>query len=140
MKDEIITHSFPTVYVNIVNNLGKLGLLVASIFGVFVVSSNEELNQNAIIFCLIFFAVGPYLFGELVLSKYANKITIDFAHEIIKFSMNRRGVIECPFDIIDNIRVKGYIIISFNGQKIFYNDRTNKELISCLNRVKKISE
>ncbi|MBC8441922.1 MAG: hypothetical protein H8D87_19820 [Deltaproteobacteria bacterium] len=140
MEKELIIYSFSSVYVDIINNLGKLGVGLAIVFGVFVVNSNEELNQNAIVFCLIFFSVGPYLFGEFILSKYANKITIDFANEIIKFSMNRRGVTECPFDKIENIRVQGYIIISFNGRKIFYNDRTNKELISCLNRVKKISE
>jgi hypothetical protein len=53
--------------------------------------------------------------------------------------MNRsKDVIKFSFDEIKNIRVNGYIIFTLNRKKIFFSAAPSKDVLSCLNRIKKI--
>ena len=53
--------------------------------------------------------------------------------------MNRtEDIIIVDFDAIRDIRVNGYIIFVLKERKIFYSGKPSKEILTCLNQIKKI--
>jgi hypothetical protein len=136
---EVYIFSQPKSYIFIVNNGGKisLGLLIAMISIALIKSNNMDSIfrslQIIIFLCLLIYVTGIFL------KKFAYKIIVDFKSKNIKFFINRRkDFIEFSFDEIKNIRVNGYIIFTLNRKKILFSAAPSKDILSCLNRIKKI--
>ena len=135
MGNQGVTFSFSSVYIKIVENLGKLGLILSILFGLATILLDDPRNQNAVVFCLIFFALGPYLFGELVMSRFTHRIDIDFIKKNIRFHINRRGILEAKFHDIKDVKVRGYVVVKLKNDKMFYNEPGNQELVACLHKI-----
>lgn len=88
---------------------------------------------SILLLCLTYYCVGK------LLKKSAYKINIDFKTRQLQFHMNRTGdIITSTFDDIKNIIVNFQIAFFLDEKKILYNDLQNKELLNCLNKIRKI--
>jgi hypothetical protein len=133
------TFSQPKLYLFVVNHGGKICLVVLILMIlVAIVSSKEISDLGRYIHVIIFLGILIYLTGRL-LRKFAHKIIVDFDLRQIEFFMNRfKDVVKADFNDVINIRVNGYIIFVLKTEKIFYSGAPNKEILTCLNKIKKI--
>ena len=76
---------------------------------------------------------------EKLLKRNAYKIIIDFGSRQIQLYMNRSGdIITSDFEEIKKIIINFHITFLLGERKILYNDLQNRELLSCLNKIRKI--
>ena len=76
---------------------------------------------------------------ETFLKKTACKIIIDFGSRQIKLYMNRSGdIVTSDFEDIKEIVINFNITFFLAQRKVLYNDLQNRELLTCLNRIKRI--
>jgi len=138
-KGRTYTFSQPKLYQFVVKHGGKTCLALLSFMLIIAIIDNKgagHLTRSIHIF--IFLVILIYLTGRF-LRKFAYEIIVDFESCNIKLFMNRTGdIIIADFDTIKNIRVNGYIIFILADRKVLYSGAPNKEILNCLNRVKKI--
>ena len=133
-KIYIFSHS--TGYIFVVNQLGKFflaGILIAVL-----AAYKGKLNPIGLIYPVLFLII-LYYFVEKLLRKNAYKININLENRQIKFYMNRSGdILTSDFNDVKDITVNFHIIFHLKEKKILYNDLRNRELLSCINKIKKI--
>ena len=135
LDQEICAYSAPKSYTMIINNPGKIGASLAVLLIIVFSVSKTSLNQNAMVFCIAFVSLFPWLFG-LTQKKFAHKIEIDFNLYKLKFYMLRTNeIVEVSFDEIKKISVKGYIIFNLKERTILCNNAANNDLIRSLKRI-----
>jgi len=133
------TFSQPKLYEFFVNHGAKICLALLSLLFLIAMIQNKGAGYlNRSIHIIIFISVLIYLTGRL-LRKFAYKIIVDLESHNIRFFMNRtEGSIKVDFDAVREIRVNGYIIFVLNERKIFYSGKPSKEILACLNQIKRI--
>lgn len=133
------TFSQPKLYQFFVNHGAKICLALLSVLFLIAMIQNKGAGYlNRSIHIIIFISVLIYLTGRL-LRKFAYKIIVDLESHNITFFMNRtEDNIKVDFDAVRDIRVNGYIIFVLNERKIFYSGKPSKEILACLNRIKRI--
>jgi len=95
------------------------------------------LSPYGIIIAVVLCAI-PYFYRR-VQRNFAYKINLDFeSHKVQLYIYKSEAIITVDFGDIKGIRVNGYIIFVLEDKKIFYNDLQNNELLSCLNKIKRI--
>jgi len=133
------TFSQPKLYEFFVNHGAKICLALLSLLFLIAMIQNKGAGYlNRSIHIIIFISVLIYLTGRL-LRKFAYKIIVDLESHNIRFFMNRtEDSIKVDFDAVREIRVNGYIIFVLNERKIFYSGKPSKEILACLNQIKRI--
>jgi len=133
------TFSQPKLYEFFVNHGAKICLALLSLLFLIAMIQNKGAGYlNRSIHIIIFINVLIYLTGRL-LRKFAYKIIVDLESHNIRFFMNRtEDSIKVDFDAVREIRVNGYIIFVLNERKIFYSGKPSKEILACLNQIKRI--
>jgi hypothetical protein len=132
------TYSFAhsTGYIFAIKHLGKFLIitLLIIVFSAYIGKLDLIVTINSILLlCLTYYCVGK------LLKKSAYKINIDFKTRQLQFHMNRtEDRIYCKFDDIESIVINFHITFIFQAKKVRYNDLQNKELLNCLNKIKKI--
>lgn len=123
-------------YIFAIKHLGKFLILAILIILLAAHKGNLDIIITIcaiLLLCLLYYCV------EKLLKKSACKIKIDFKSRQLKFHMNRTGdIISTTFDDIKKIIVNFHITFLLEEKKILYNDIQNKELLSCLNKIRKI--
>jgi hypothetical protein len=139
--DERATYTFaqPRPYQFFVNHGSKICLILLLLMFLIAMVKNKGAGYlGRSIHIIIFISILIFLTGRL-LRKFAYKITVDLKSHNIRFFMNRtENIIIADFDAIRDIRVNGYIIFALNDRKIFYSGKPSKEILTCLNQIKKI--
>lgn len=135
LKD-LYSYAHSAGYIFTVKHLGKFLMLTILIIAL----AAYKGNLNIIVtICAILFLCSLYYCVEKLLKKSAYKINMDFKSRQLRFYMNRSEVIiYSTFDDIKNIIVNFHITFLFEEKKILYNDLQNKELLNCLNKIRKI--
>lgn len=133
------TFSQPKFYTFFVNHGGKICfILILFMFSVALIANKEIEFLYRLTQGVIFLSILIYLAGR-ILRNFAHKILVDFESRKIEFHMNRsKHLIVSDFDDIRSIRVNGYIIFVLNERKVFYSGAPSKEILTCLNKIKKI--
>jgi len=133
------TFSQPKLYQFFVNHGGKICLvLLLLLFLMTMIKNKGDGTLDRSIHLIIFISILIYLTGRL-LRKFAYKITVDLESHSMRFFMNRtEDIIIVDFDDMRDIRVNGYIIFVLDDRKIFYSGKPSKEILTCLNQIKKI--
>jgi hypothetical protein len=133
------TFSQPKPYQFVVQHGGKICLALLLFMLILAIIESKGVGRlTRSIHVIVFLAILFYLTGRL-LTKFAYKIIVDFESCNINLFMNRTGdIIIADFDTIKNIRVNGYIIFILKERTVFYSGRPSEEILSCLNRIKKI--
>lgn len=138
MKDadsKVCTFAASPIYVFIINNSGKVGLVLALLSWFIYLGNQDRLNSNVMLLCLAIIVGLPYLFG-LTQSRFTQKVVVDFNKSTLSLYMLRSNeVITVSFGKIDKINIKGYIIFELSGRKVYCNSAADKKLIDCLNRI-----
>lgn len=123
-------------YIFAIRHLGKFLILTILIIVLAAYKGNLDVIVTIcaiLLLCLLYYCV------EKVLKKSAYKINIDFKSRQLRFHMNRSGdIISSTFDDVKNIIVNFHITFLLEEKKILYNDLQNKELLTCLNNIRKI--
>jgi len=121
----------------IANHLDKIVWCGIAFIIIFVVMKIGHFSLYGLL-SLIFLCSVPLLFAKLQ-KKFAYRIVIYFTSRLIQFNMLRTyEIISAGFNDIKDLSVNGCIIVDLESKKILYNDLQNKELLSCLNRIKEI--
>ena len=132
------TYSFSqsTGYIFAIKHLGKFLILTILI----IVFAGYKGNLDIIVtICSILLLCLLYYCVEKFLKKSAYNINIDFESRQLRFHMNRtEDIITNTFDDIKNITVNFHITVFLEEKKILYNDLHNKQLLNCLNKIRKI--
>ena len=133
------TFSQQKLYQFVVKHGGKICLsLVLFMLIIAIIENKGAGHLTRSIHVIIFLVILFYLTGRL-LRKFAYKITVDLESHSIRFFMNRtEDIIIADFDAIRDISVNGYIIFVLDERKIFYSGKPSKEILICLNQIKKI--
>jgi uncharacterized membrane protein len=133
------TFSQPKLYQFFVNHGAKICLvLLLVLFLIAMIKNKGDGYLDRSIHIIIFISILIYLTGRL-LRKFAYKIIVYLQSHNIRFFMNRtEDIIIVDFDAIRDIRVNGYIIFVLNERKIFYSGKPSKEILTCLNQIRKI--
>lgn len=132
----IYTFSHTRGYIFMIDHLGKF--LVATILIVIIAVYKGNLDRTVTI-CAIVFLCTSYYLVEKFLKKNAYKIVIDFGSRQIQLYMNRSGdIVTSEFEDIKEIVVNFYITFLLGQRKVLYNDLQNRELLTCLNRLRRI--
>jgi Ca2+/Na+ antiporter len=123
-------------YVFVIKHLGKFLILAILIIVLAAYKGNLDILVTIcaiLLLCLLYYCV------EKLLKKSAYKINIDFKSRQLRFHMNRsEDIIYSTFDDIKNIIINFYITFLLEEKKILYNDLQNKELLNCLNKIRKL--
>ena len=136
-RDGISSFSLSRAKIFIANYLDKIFGLCILLLVVFTILTVGYISLYGIIILLILIAI-PYFYGKFQ-HKFAYKIIVDFNSGIIYLYMQRsESIIAVDFCDINSIRVNGYIILTLNDRKVFYNDLQNANLLTCLNKIKNI--
>jgi len=138
-REGVFTFSQPKSYIFIVNNGGKICLVVLLFMISIALIKNKDIDSlSRSLHVIIFLCVLMYVTGRF-LRKFAFKIVVDFESQNIRFYMNRStNVIVANFDDVRSLRVNGYIIFTLNKRKVFYSGEPGEDILICLNRIKKI--
>ena len=132
------TYSFAhsTGYIFAIKHLGKFLIITLLIIVFSAYTGKLDLIvtiYSILLLCLTYYCV------EKLLKKSAYKINIDFKTRQLQFHMNRtEDRIYCKFGDIESIIINFHITFIFQGKKVLYNNLQNKELLNCLNKIKKI--
>ena len=132
------TYSFShsSGYIFVIKHLGKF--LILAILIIVLAAYKGDLDILVTV-CAILLLCLLYCCAEKLLKKSACKINIDFKSRQLRFHMNRSGdTIYSSFDDIKNIIINFHITFFLEEKKILYNDLQNKELLNCLNKIRKI--
>ena len=133
---ELYSYAHSAGYIFIIRHLGKYLIFTILIIALAAYKGNLNIIVTIcaiLLLCLFYYCV------EKLLKKSAYKIKIDFKSRQLWFFMNRsEDIISSTFDDIKNIIVNFHITFLFEEKKILYNDLQNEQLLSCLNKVKKI--
>ncbi|MCB2184536.1 MAG: hypothetical protein KQH63_21140 [Desulfobulbaceae bacterium] len=130
------TFALSSFYIFFVNNIGKICIGAATLLALLPFITTDDFRQEALFFGIGFFLLLPIPVGYL-LSKFANKVVVDFEEEILVLHMNRTGqIVRVGFNEIENISTTGYIVFKLKEKKILYNNAGNADLIACLNKIK----
>ena len=123
-------------YIFAIKHLGKFLIItiLIIIFSAYIGKLDIIVTTYSILLlCLTYYCV------EKLLKKSAYKINIDFKTRQLQFHMNRtEDIINSTFDGVKNIVVNFHIAFFLDEKKILYNDLQNKELLNCLNKIRKI--
>jgi Ca2+/Na+ antiporter len=123
-------------YVFVIKHLEKFLILTILIIVLAAYKGNLDIIVTIcaiLLLCLLYYCV------EKLLKKSAYKINIDFKSRQLRFHMNRsEDIISITFDDIKNIIVNFHITFLLEEKKILYNDLQNKELLNCLNKIRKL--
>ena len=132
----VYTFSHTRGYIFMVDHLGKF--LVTTILIIIIALYKGNLDRTVTICAIVFLCISYYLV-ETFLKKTACKIIIDFGSRQIKLYMNRSGdIVTRDFEDIKEIVINFNITFFLAQRKVLYNDLQNRELLTCLNRIKRI--
>jgi Ca2+/Na+ antiporter len=123
-------------YIFAIKHLGKFLVITILIIVFAAYKGNLDILATIcaiLVLCLLYYCV------DKLLKKIAYKINIDFTSGRLWFHMNRsEDIITNTFDDIKNIIVNFHISFVLEEKKILYNDLQNKELLKCINKIRKI--
>jgi len=137
VRGEIYSFSQSKAQRFIANHLDKFAWACIFIAITLAVVSQGYLSPYGIIVSILLCAI-PYFYRR-VQRNFAYKINLDFeSHKVQLYIYKSEAIITVDFGDIKGIRVNGYIIFVLEDKKIFYNDLQNNELLSCLNKIKRI--
>jgi hypothetical protein len=132
----VYTFSQTRGYIFMVDHLGKF--LVTTIIIIIIAMYKGNLDRTVTICAIVFLCTSYYLVANF-LKKTACKIIIDFGSSQIKLYMNRTGdIVTSDFQDIKEILINFYITFFLAQREVHYNDLQNRELLTCLNRIRRI--
>jgi|GEM_PF-2827105 len=131
--ENLVVFSHPKSGVIIANNFHKFGL-VGTIIVLLIVYFNLVTPRYPILaYILSFLPLFASLIVEIVLSKFAYKISFDLdKNEITFFMFRNKGSIKLNIKQIEKVYLNAYITFVFDDMKIRYNDVVNKKLVNIL--------
>lgn len=139
--DSKIVFATPKLIVMFIDNLERIGMILAiSILSMYMIKG-EIINNYAIALILFSLVIIPLLNGFIINKfKIAHRIEINQDdREIIFFIHNTKKSIVSKFWKINKIKIKSYIIFEINGDKIYCNNASDKTFIATLGKVAQVS-